>query len=104
MARNHNRSDRLSFYASGRIESYNNGDTRNPDRVSINPNFTGSRIIGSPNQWFNPAAFTLPTAGSPLSAAPVAGAQSIVFSGVRFAFRVSSSIHCSSRASMTLLI
>jgi len=40
------------------------GDTRNPDRVSINPNFSGSIIEGSPNQWFNPAAFLLPAAGT----------------------------------------
>jgi hypothetical protein len=42
----------------------NNGDSRNPDRVSINPNFTGPRITGKPNQWFNPAAFLLPAAGT----------------------------------------
>jgi hypothetical protein len=42
----------------------NNGDSRNPDRVSINPNFTGSRITGTPNQWYNPAAFLLPPAGT----------------------------------------
>lgn len=42
----------------------NNGDSRNPDRVSINPNFTGNRITGTPNQWFNPAAFVLPAAGT----------------------------------------
>ncbi len=41
-----------------------NGDTRNPDRVSINPNFTGSIVTGNPNQWFNPAAFLLPAAGT----------------------------------------
>jgi len=41
-----------------------NGDTRNPDRVSLNPNFSGSIIEGSPNQWFNPAAFVLPAAGT----------------------------------------
>jgi hypothetical protein len=40
------------------------GDTRNPDRVSINPAFTGTVITGNPNQWFNPAAFVLPTAGT----------------------------------------
>ena len=40
------------------------GDTRNPDRVSLNPNFTGSIITGNPNQWFNPAAFFLPAAGT----------------------------------------
>ncbi len=40
------------------------GDTRNPDRVSINPAFTGSAITGDPNQWFNPAAFLLPAPGT----------------------------------------
>ncbi len=36
------------------------GDTRNPDRPSLNPGFTGTVITGNPNQWFNPAAFLLP--------------------------------------------
>ena len=40
------------------------GDSRNPDRVSLNPNFTGSLIEGNPSQWFNPAAFWLPAAGT----------------------------------------
>ena len=40
------------------------GDTRNPDRVSINPAFTGAVITGNPNQWFNPAAFMLPAIGT----------------------------------------
>ncbi|MGO9230918.1 MAG: carboxypeptidase regulatory-like domain-containing protein [Bryobacteraceae bacterium] len=40
------------------------GDTRNPDRVSLNPNFQGQVIEGSPNQWYNPAAFMLPAAGT----------------------------------------
>ena len=34
------------------------GDTRNPDRPSLNPSFTGPIVTGNPNQWFNPAAFT----------------------------------------------
>jgi hypothetical protein len=38
----------------------NNGDTRNPVRPYVNPNFTGPVILGSPNQWFNPAAFLAP--------------------------------------------
>ena len=42
----------------------NNGDSRAPDRVSLNPNFTGPLILGTPNQWFNPAAFVLPAAGT----------------------------------------
>jgi hypothetical protein len=40
------------------------GDTRNPDRPSVNPAFTGPVQLGSPNQWFNPDAFTLPTPGT----------------------------------------
>ena len=42
----------------------NNGDTRNPVRPFVNPSFTGPVIIGSPNEWFNPAAFLAPPAGS----------------------------------------
>ena len=38
----------------------NNLDTRNPVRPFVNPNFTGSIILGNPNQWFNPAAFIQP--------------------------------------------
>jgi hypothetical protein len=40
------------------------GDTRNPDRPSLNPQFRGPVILGSPNQWFNPNAFALPPAGT----------------------------------------
>ena len=40
------------------------GDTRNPDRPNLNPSFTGPVVTGSPNRWFNPAAFVLPTAGT----------------------------------------
>lgn len=40
------------------------GDTRNPDRPSLNPAFTGSIVTGNPNQWFNPNAFVLPAAGT----------------------------------------
>ena len=35
----------------------NNGDTRNPVRPFLNPDFTGAVIEGNPAQWFNPAAF-----------------------------------------------
>jgi hypothetical protein len=42
----------------------NDGNSRNPDRVSINPNFNGPRIVGTATQWFNPAAFLLPAAGT----------------------------------------
>jgi len=40
------------------------GDTRNPDRPSLNPNFSGPIVLGSPNQWFNPNAFVLPAPGA----------------------------------------
>lgn len=40
------------------------GDTRNPDRPSLNPNFTGPIVTGDPNRWFNPAAFILPAPGT----------------------------------------
>src|SRR5229473_3487491 len=42
----------------------NNGDTRNPVRPFLNPNFSGSVVLGNPNQWFNPAAFLAPPANS----------------------------------------
>ena len=40
------------------------GDTRNPDRPSLNPSFSGSVVLGQPGQWFNPNAFVLPAAGT----------------------------------------
>ncbi len=40
------------------------GDTRNPDRPSVNPSFTGPVVLQKPNQWFNPNAFVLPAAGT----------------------------------------
>ncbi len=40
------------------------GDTRNPDRPSVNPSFSGAVLEDKPNQWFNPNAFILPTAGT----------------------------------------
>jgi hypothetical protein len=40
------------------------GDTRNPDRPSLNPAFSGPVVTGNPNQWFNPSAFVLETAGT----------------------------------------
>lgn len=42
----------------------NNGDTRNPVRPFLNPNFSGPLVLGNPNQWFNPAAFLAPPANS----------------------------------------
>ena len=40
------------------------GDTRNPDRPSLNPAFSGPVVTGNPSQWFNPAAFVLPAQGT----------------------------------------
>jgi hypothetical protein len=40
------------------------GDTRNPDRPSLNPSFTGPVVLGQAGQWFNPNAFILPAAGT----------------------------------------
>jgi len=42
----------------------NSGDTRNPVRPFLNPNFTGNVITGNPSQWFNPAAFIAPPSAS----------------------------------------
>jgi len=38
----------------------NNGDTRNPVRPFLNPDFHGSLVLGKASQWFNPAAFLAP--------------------------------------------
>ena len=40
------------------------GDTRNPDRPSLNPAFSGTVLLENPRQWFNPNAFILPAAGT----------------------------------------
>ena len=42
----------------------NNGDTRNPVRPFINPDFSGPVVLGKPSQWFNPKAFLAPPASS----------------------------------------
>jgi hypothetical protein len=42
----------------------NSGDTRNPVRPFLNPDFKGSVILGKPGQWFNPAAFIAPPSTS----------------------------------------
>lgn len=42
----------------------NDGDTRNPVRPSINPNFTGKLILGGPSEYFNPNAFLQPLPGT----------------------------------------
>jgi hypothetical protein len=40
-----------------------NGDSRNPIRPSVNPDFTGPVVLGNPNEYFNPAAFINPSSG-----------------------------------------
>jgi Carboxypeptidase regulatory-like domain len=42
----------------------NNGDTRNPVRPFLNPNFKGPLVLGNPTQWFNPQAFLAPPPNS----------------------------------------
>jgi hypothetical protein len=42
----------------------NTGDTRNPVRPFLNPNFKGRVVFGNPGQWFNPAAFIAPPSAS----------------------------------------
>jgi hypothetical protein len=42
----------------------NNGDTRNPVRPFINPDFHGRVILGKPDQWFDPKAFLAPPPNS----------------------------------------
>jgi hypothetical protein len=42
----------------------NDGDTRNPVRPSLHPNFTGQVILGGPNRYFNPNAFIQPLPGT----------------------------------------
>jgi hypothetical protein len=41
-----------------------NGDTRNPVRPNWNPNFSGTLYPRTPSQYFNPAAFLPPAAGT----------------------------------------
>jgi hypothetical protein len=40
------------------------GDTRNPDRPSLNASFSGPIVLHTQAEWFNPNAFALPPAGT----------------------------------------
>jgi hypothetical protein len=40
------------------------GDTRNPDRPDLVAGFAGPIVTGNPARWFNPAAFSVPQAGT----------------------------------------
>src|SRR5258706_1536145 len=42
----------------------NDGDTRNPVRPSLNPNFTGPVVLGGANKYFDPNAFLQPLPGT----------------------------------------
>ena len=42
----------------------NNGDSKNPVRPFLNPNFNGPVILGTPNKWFNSNAFLAPSNNS----------------------------------------
>jgi Carboxypeptidase regulatory-like domain len=42
----------------------NNGDSRNPIRPSVNPNFKGKVILGGSQKYFDPNAFILPVPGT----------------------------------------
>ncbi|GGH02724.1 TonB-dependent receptor [Silvibacterium dinghuense] len=42
----------------------NNGDSRDPIRPNVNPDFHGKVIQGGPTQYFNPAAFSNPVSGT----------------------------------------
>ena len=41
-----------------------NGNTSQPDRPSVNPNFSGPRYPRRLNRWYDPNAFLLPVAGT----------------------------------------
>src|SRR5438552_3305698 len=40
------------------------GNTRNPDRPSLKPSFSGPVLLGKQTQWFDPNAFILPEVGT----------------------------------------
>jgi Carboxypeptidase regulatory-like domain/TonB-dependent Receptor Plug Domain len=40
------------------------GNTRNPDRPSLNPLFSGPIVLNKQTQWFDPNAFVMPDAGT----------------------------------------
>jgi hypothetical protein len=49
------------------IVGFNSSGTGDPNQSDVpnwNPNFKGPVILGSPNQWFDPHAFAVPTAGT----------------------------------------
>jgi hypothetical protein len=48
------------------LGSNRSGDanTRNPDRPSLNPSFSGPVILGTQTKWFNPNAFLVPAVGT----------------------------------------
>lgn len=68
----------------------NDGDTRNPVRPSLNPNFRGPVILGGPTLYFNPNAFVQPLAGTYGNAGRnILGGPSLVETDVALAKRFS---------------
>jgi hypothetical protein len=54
----------LPFTPQSSYNPSNDGDTRNPVRPSLNPDFTGHVILGGPNRYFDPNAFIQPLPGT----------------------------------------
>ena len=54
----------LPFTPTVGFNSSRDGDSAGADRPNVNPNFSGPVILGTPNRWYNPSAFVLPTAGT----------------------------------------
>jgi len=57
----HHGAGRLSVSPQLSYNPSNNGDTRNPVRPFANANFSGPVILGTPDKWFDPAAFLAPS-------------------------------------------
>jgi hypothetical protein len=58
------RAIRIPDHSAAQLNPSNSGDTRNPVRPFLNPNFTGEVVTGNPSRWFNPAAFIAPPSTS----------------------------------------
>ena len=57
---------RIPVYAAAQLQPFQQRRYSQPCRPFVNPDFTGSVIIGKPSQWFNPTPFWRlpPTAAS----------------------------------------
>ncbi len=54
----------IPFTPSLGYDPANDGDSRDPVRPAYNPAFSGPIVLGGPNQYFNPNAFTVPATGT----------------------------------------